>query len=140
MVEVICFVLLMFWFYEGIYKVANWAGFSFYMKHAPLLRTAWQVPAYAIPIGEISLAVLLLVPKYRSIALYTTIGALLLFVFWIMSVYLFTGYLFWPYHALWDNPTWMQKILSSLVMCWLSYIAVVIYQPIFRIRDISSSE
>jgi hypothetical protein len=138
-VEVICFVLLMNWFYEGIYKVAYWGSFSFYIKHAPLLKPVWQVLAYVIPVGEIGLALLFLFPKKRMIALYLSIGGFLVFVFWIMSTYLFTSRLFWPYHALWQNPTWMQKMLISLGLGWMAFIVIVLSTP-GMLEKLSSSK
>src|SRR6185503_16572903 len=109
-VEVICFVLLMNWFYEGIYKVAYWSNFSFYIEHAPLLKPVGQVLAYGIPVGEIAVALMFLSPKQKVKALYISIGALMVFVFWVISWHLFTNRVFWPYHALWEKSTWMQKM------------------------------
>ena len=128
-VEVICFVLLMNWFYEGIYKVAYWGSFSFYIKHAPLLKPVWQVLAYGIPVGEIALALLFLVPKYRTRALYISIGVLIAFVLWVMSWHLITERLFWPYHAPWNKPTWMQKMVISLGICWIAFMSVILSTP-----------
>ena len=125
-VEVICFVLLMFWFYEGVYKVAYWGSFSFYMRHAPLLGPVWQVLAYGIPLAEISLALMFLFPKQKLRALYISIGILMLFVLWVMTWNMFTGRLFWPYHALWERPTWMQKMLVSLGLCWIAFVAAIL--------------
>lgn len=125
-VEIICFILLMNWFYEGIYKVAYWSNFSLYMKHAPLLKPVWQVLAYGIPVGEIVLALMFIFPKQRVRALYISIGVSMVFVFWIISVYLFTNRLFWPYHAMWKGPTWMQKMVISLGVCWGAFTVIVL--------------
>ena len=138
-VEVICFVLLMFWFYEGVYKVAYWGSFSFYVKHAPIVKPVWQILAFGMPIGEIALAIMLFIPKLRTKALYISIGALMLFVFWIMSVYLFTHWLFWPYHALWEKPTWMQKMLISMGLAWAALVAVILSSSKFKLKQIESN-
>lgn len=138
-VEVICLILLLNFFYEGIYKIAYWGNYAFWMKHAPLLRPVWQVLTYVIPVGEIALALSFLAPKFRVRALYITIGVLMVFVLWIMSVYLFTGYLFWPYHALWEKPTWMQKMLISLGLCWMALIAIVLSKGGVSFKRFSSN-
>ena len=125
-------------FYEGIYKVAYWSNYAFWVKHAPLLRPVWQVLAYAIPVGEIVLAFLFLVPSYRVTLLYSIIVLSILFVIWIISVYLFTNYAFWPFHALWKKPTWMQKMLISLGFGWLSCIGIILLKDGFFVRQIMS--
>jgi len=123
-VEIICFVLIMYWFYEGIYKVAYLHAFGFYIKHAALPRPLTGALKYMIPLGEVGTALLLLFPKYRITALYATIGLLMIYVLWIMCVYLFTNRVFWPFHALWAKPSWMQKMLISLALSWMSLVAI----------------
>jgi hypothetical protein len=124
-VEVICLVLMLNFFYEGIYKVAYWSNYAFWVKHAPLLRSIWQILTYVIPMGEIALALGFMVPKFRMRALYISIACLFVFVLWVMGWHLFTSRIFWPYHALWEKPTWMQKMLISLGMGWLALTAIV---------------
>ena len=138
-VEIICFILLMNFFYEGIYKIAYWGSFGHYIKHAPLLEPFWQILVYCVPGGEIILALTFFSSGFRIKALYISIAVLLMFVFWIMSVYLFTPRLFWPYHALWKNPTWMQKMLISLGLCWLSFTALIILRKDISYRVKSTS-
>jgi len=125
-VEVICFVLMMNWFYEGIYKVAYFQQFGFYIANAPLLGIFGGVLKYVIPFGEVVLAMMLIIQKYRRLALYWTIGLSIVFILWIMCVYLFTYRIFWPYHGLWEKPTWMGRMLVSLGMCWGAFTAILL--------------
>jgi hypothetical protein len=124
-VEVIYMILILNFFYEGIYKIAYWSSFSIWLHHAPLLKPIWVILTYAIPLGEIILALSLISPTYRLTALYISIPVLIVFILWIMGVFLFTHRLFWPYHALWKKPTWMEKMMISLGFCWLAFIAIV---------------
>src|SRR5882757_10426313 len=122
-IEIICLVLVLNFFYEGIYKIAYIQNYGFWVTHEPLLRPIGKILTYLIPTGEIALSLLFLVPSCRIFALYITLAGLIIFVLWVMSVYLFTHFLFWPYHALWGRPTWMQKMLISLGLCWLAFMA-----------------
>ena len=138
-VEIICLILLLNFFYDGVYKIAYLNNYGFWLHHAPLLRPVADILTYVIPVGEIVLSLALLIPSYRVSALYSIIGVLIVFVLWVMSVYLFTHRLFWPYHALWQKPTWMQKMLISMGMCWLAFIAVVISKGVFYFKRFSSN-
>jgi hypothetical protein len=129
-VEIICFTLMMNFFYDGIYKMAYWQNFGVWMYYAPLLDSVSGVLKYSIPIGEIILAVSFFLPRFRKWALYASIGALLIFVFWIMTVSLFTHRLFWPFQALWAKPNWIEKMLFSLAFCWLSFVALILQRPL----------
>jgi hypothetical protein len=108
------------------------------VKHAPLLHPIWQELTYVIPVGQIAMAFTFMLRKFRVKALYLTIGVLMIFVLWIMSVRLFTGYLFWPYHAFGEKPTWMQKILISLGLCWLAFTAILLMNPKLSFKRTSS--
>lgn len=125
-VEVICFVLLMFWFYEGVYKVAYLDDFGLYMMRAPLLRPLGSILKYVVPFAEIGLTAFFIVPRFRRVALYGTISFSLLYIFWVMGMTFFTHSLFWPYHALWKEPTWLQKILITSGLGWMAFLAVVL--------------
>ena len=122
--ELTCFVLVLNFFYEGIQKLAYLDVYGFWIAHAPLIRKYGALLQYAVPLVEITIAVLLITPRYRRIAFMAIIVVELVFILWVMSVYLFTGYLFWPYDALWGNPTWIQKMLYGLVLAWLAFAAM----------------
>jgi hypothetical protein len=125
-IEAICFLLMLNFFYEGIHKVAYFKNYGFWLTHEPLIMSLGKFLQYSIPIIEISIALLLFKPKYRNQILYLIIILQVVFIFWIMSVYFFTHYLFWPYHAFWSKPTWMQKMGYSLLLSWLAFIAIII--------------
>lgn len=138
-VEIICLILLMNFFYEGIYKVAYFQNYGFWLTHAPLLSPIGKILNYVVPLGELVLAIMFIVPSYKKIALYGTIVGLFVFALWIMSVYLFTHRLFWPYHALWEKPTWMQKMLISIGFCWMAFTAIVLSNGGSSFKRISSN-
>lgn len=122
--ECIGFLLILNFFYEGVQKLAYLNAYGFWVNHAPVIRKFGAVLKYAVPFVEIAISALLLMPRYRSRALVAIIAVETGFILWVMSVYLFTGYLFWPYHALWDNPSWMQKMAYGMVLAWLAFIAI----------------
>lgn len=138
-VEIICLILVLNFFYEGVYKIAYFSNYGFWLYHAPLLRPVAGILTYVIPTIEIGLSLALLTPSYRVATLYSIIGVLIVFVLWVMSVCLFTHRLFWPYHALWQKTTWMQKMLISMGLCWLAFVAVVISKGGFSLKRFSSN-
>jgi len=118
--DIISIALILNFFYEGIQKLVYLDFYGFWISHAPLIKNFGKMFKYLIPTTEIAIAALLMIPRYRGIALMGIIFMQMCLILWIMSVYLFTGYLFWPYHALWNSPTWMQKMMYSLIIAWLA--------------------
>jgi hypothetical protein len=138
-VEVICFILLINFFYEGIYKIAYIHDYEVWLANVSLLKNYQNIFAYFLPIGEILLALCLLIPNLKIRALYAIIVVSILFVLWILSVFLFKPQTFWPFHALWVRPSWMQKMLISLSFSWLSFIAIVLSKRSFPIKKYFSN-
>lgn len=118
--DFIILLLILNFFYEGIQKLAYLEVYGFWITHAPIIRRLGLILKYAVPLSEISIAVLLMIPRYREIGFIAIVVMEIGFILWVISVYLFTGYLFWPYHALWDDPTWMQKMVYALMLAWLA--------------------
>jgi uncharacterized membrane protein YphA (DoxX/SURF4 family) len=123
--ECISFMLILNFFYEGIQKLAYAEVYDHWITHAPLIRTFGAVLQYAVPVIEIAIAFLLIISRYRRIALIMVIIIEIIFILWVISVYLFTGYVFWPYDALWNNPTWIQKMAYGLMLSWLAFVALL---------------
>jgi hypothetical protein len=125
-VDIICLLLVLNFFYEGIYKIAYFHGYGFWLHHMPFLKGVSVGLNYLVPVGELVLSLLFLANRYRMVALYMTIIFSLLFILYVMSGFLFTDRLFWPYHALWAHPTWMQKMLIALGWSWLALAAIIL--------------
>lgn len=126
-IGLICILLMLNFFYDGIYRIAYFKYWESWITHEPIIKYAGPILKYAIPIIDLGLAFAILRPPYRQYALYLIIISQWLFIFWVMSVYLLTGFLFWPFHAFWSGqPTWMQKMSFSLLLSWLSFITIII--------------
>lgn len=138
-VEIICLVLVFNFFYEGVYKLAYFQSYGFWLFHMPFLKRVSGLLNYLVPFGLVVLSLSLLVQKYRIRALYTIILISIIFILYIVSSYLFTNRLFWPYHALWEKPTWMQKMICSLATIWLAFIAIVLIKGGISFKRFSSN-
>jgi len=130
LIEILCFLLMANFFYEGVYKIAYFGNWEFWITGEPIMKPIAVMLKYAIPAIEIILSLLLFSPSYRAFAVYGIICLQFIFIFWVMSVYFFTHYLFWPYHALWDKPTWMQKLIYALFLSWLAYAVIIISRKV----------
>jgi hypothetical protein len=127
LVEVICLLLMLNFFYDGIYKIVYLRYWGAWLTHEPFIKHIGKFLKFAIPLVDLTIAFAVLKPSYRILAMYAIIVTQMLFIFWVMSVYLFTGNLFWPYHAFWtDKSTWMQKMSFALLLSWLSFIAIIL--------------
>ncbi|MHA4806562.1 MauE/DoxX family redox-associated membrane protein [Flavitalea flava] len=125
--EIICFALLLNFFYDGIYKLVHIQEYQFWLKHAAFVKLMPGYFTYTIPLVEVVLAILILIPLSRVFALYLSMILPIIFILYVMSSFLFSPLIFWPFHGLWAHPSWMQKMVYSLLLSWLAFTAIVIY-------------
>jgi len=124
--ELITFFFVLNFFYEGFYKIAHWTEYSAWLHHAPLLHSVWVPLTYMIPLGQMWLALGLVLPTYRKNCLYIIICISIVFIVWVACTRIFTTQISWPYHAAWANPTWMEKAVQSLLQSWLALLVLML--------------
>lgn len=123
-IEVICFLLMVYFFYEGIFKIIHIIGYGHWLSNKPYLENAKSLLQYGIPIVEISISILVAIPRYRKIALYAIILSQLIFIAWIWNIFPFKSLIFSPYHSYIIRPKWLDKMLFALSVSWVSVIAI----------------
>ena len=127
MIEAIAFLLCLSFFYEGMYKMANWSQYAVWLHHAPFIRVMWIPLTYVIPVFEIGLAISLLTAKYRTRSMYLVIMGCGVFVCWSMASIIFSGKIIFPFHNVFIHAsTWREKILLALLQGWLAFIALLL--------------
>lgn len=123
-VEVICFLLMLYFFYEGIFKVIHIIGFEKWLSNKPYVKSLSPILAYTIPVVEIVVSIFMMLPRFRKTALYFFIATQLLFIIWIWNMYPFKDLIFSPYHSYLIRPKWFDKMISALLLCWMAVIAL----------------
>src|SRR5687767_4424249 len=58
-IEAICFLLMLNFFYEGIHKIAYLANYGFWLSREPLIKSIGKFLQYSIPVIEVIIALLI---------------------------------------------------------------------------------
>ena len=124
-VELAYFILVFYFFFEGISKMIAWSIFSAWLHNAPLLGTFYVPLTYIIPLTEVILSMCIIVPAARAKALLFTIVSFIGFILWVILFRTFIHtFFFYPYFDFWKNPTWMEKVLVSLLLAVIGLYAL----------------
>jgi hypothetical protein len=122
-------------FYDGVYKLVNWDQYGSYMEHAPLVNKWAKALELLIPGWEIGMAVFFMVKPLKIAALYACVVFNIAFIFWVAIVLMANHYVFFPFHAYWHEQTWLARMLVSLVLSWMAFLALFF---IGRSRDVDN--
>lgn len=80
------YLIALLWLYTGVYKLLQLDNSIDQLAESPLISD-WSVPlAYGLPVIELALFVLLLIPRTEKIALYGTLVLLSVFSIYIIII------------------------------------------------------
>ncbi|WP_343304399.1 MauE/DoxX family redox-associated membrane protein [Chitinophaga niabensis] len=120
--EIIIGLFILLWIYTGLNKIIDFANFKVQLGRSPFIQHWTSFIAIALPIGEIILAILLIIKKTRLIGLYLS--------FSLMA--LFTGYVYIMLTYSYDLPCSCGGVLEKL--SWEDHL---IFNALFTVLGIA---
>lgn len=84
--DIIAYFFIFLFLYTGAIKLTDIQNFKQQLSSSPLMSSIAGIITWALPIGEILLAVALFIPKTRLIAMYVTAGLMTLFTIYVISI------------------------------------------------------
>ncbi|QEH44139.1 hypothetical protein FW415_20835 [Chitinophaga sp. XS-30] len=102
--EAIIGLFILLWIYTGLNKALDLENFKVQLGRSPFIQPLAPWIALVLPVGEILLALLLVIKRTRLIALYTSFFAMALF----------TGYVFIMLRYSYDLPCSCGGVLEAL--------------------------
>nr|MBC7614376.1 hypothetical protein [Pseudopedobacter sp.] len=128
-------MLILLWSYASIVKLIN-MPLTFSQMHNQVFPI-WMadILAYAIPILEIALVLLLLIPRYRKLALWLSIALLSAFTIYIILIKLFLfGRIPCSCGGIISGMSWTQHLIFNLFFLIISLSSLIVYQKERRWR------
>jgi hypothetical protein len=118
-------VLLLF-LYTAISKLSDFENFKSVLIMSPLLRPFAGIIAWALPVAEIGIVLLLVFPKTRIKGLYTSFIMLVVFTIYIIYMVTFTPRLPCSCGGVLKSLTWTQHIFFNLFLLLLTGTPIVL--------------
>lgn len=87
--EAITILLVILWCYAGVTKIFEFEIFRAQLHHSPMLKQVATLIAIGLPVLEIVVAILLLLPKTKIWGLYISAALLFLFTVYISCLFVF---------------------------------------------------
>ncbi len=133
--EIICFVVALCLFYEGLYLLFRVDQFDLWLKYLPLMNKIHIPLSYVLPLVEIILALLMLWSRTRRIALLIMLVGCIGFLLYLTLSLLLSNKFFLPFHPYWTFMKWFHKMLIVLSVSWLIFGLLV-----FKKNDLRSDK
>lgn len=121
-------IVLLLMLYAALSKLSDIGHFKFVLARSPLLKPIAHIIAWVIPVSEILIAILLIVPITRTRALLYSIILLSVFTIYLTGMLLFSSDVPCSCGGVIQKLSWPQHIIFNLFFISLSISGIVLYK------------
>ena len=125
-VECICLFLVVLFVYTGLSKFADFSEFSAAIGKSPMLAMISNWISYAVPLTEIVLALLLVIPKTRLVALYGSFSLMLMFSIYIYLMIYYSDYRPCTCGGIIQEMSWTAHLYFNIGTTLMTLIAILL--------------
>jgi hypothetical protein len=110
----------------------DFGNFQVQIAQSPLLSAYAGFISYATIIVELLIVVTLIVPKFRLIGLYSSMGIMIAFTIYIYLILNFSDFVPCSCGGILEKMDWTEHLLFNLGCILLSFISVILVEVINR--------
>ena len=116
-IETITALLILLFAYTALSKLLNLRAFSIALEAVPILKKNVAIISWLLPVSELLIVLLLLLPATRTAGLYVSLIALTIFTGYLIYMVLFLSELPRSCGGALNSLSWKQHIIFNL--CFL---------------------
>lgn len=123
-IEIITVLFIILWAYMGLSKLFEIELFGFQPEQFSYTgELSGSAGAWMLPVGELAIALMLLIKPFRQIGLYASFFTMLLFTGYI-AILNFSHHTPYRYEGIFSGFLWKSHLILNIVFTSLSLIAV----------------
>lgn len=127
-IETICLLYILLFVYAAVSKIIEFESFVNQIGQSPLLSPFAGVIAWMVPSIEIILAVLLLLPRTKILALHGALGLMAMFTAYIIIILNWSYFIPCSCGGVLSKMGWKEHLIFNIVYLVLAIIAIIISQ------------
>lgn len=119
-IEIICFLFIVLLVYAGSVKLLDLETFQIQIGQSPVLSQVAGFTALFIPVTELVIAFLLLIPKFRIYGLLASFGLMVMFTAYIIYILQFSENIPCSCGGVLQRLGWTEHLIFNLAFIGLS--------------------
>lgn len=124
-VECISIFFIILWTYAAESKLQDFELFKFQLGRSPYLENYAVIISRTLPIGELLIAISLIIPVTKKIGLYASFFLMFLFTGYIYAMLHYSYYVPCSCGGILNNLSWEAHLIFNIVVTLLSLIAIL---------------
>lgn len=131
-VEVISVLFVILFLYTGISKLMEYAVFKEQIAESPILKPIAPIIAWALPLVEFLVSIMLIIPRWRLKGLYASFALMIAFTVYIGAIMMFNKELPCSCGGIISLLSWSGHLVFNSLFILLAFIGVRIERQIRR--------
>lgn len=125
--DVIAALLVLLFVYAALSKLFDYSTFKFQLGRSPYVTNMAGFVAWALPLGELIVAALLIVKRTKLIGFYASFFLMLLFTAYIYAMLHYSYYVPCSCGGVLSMMSWNQHLIFNVVFTLLALTATILY-------------
>lgn len=132
-IEIICYLHIFLFCYAAISKILDFQNFQVQLGQSPLLSTFALYVSYGVIISEITISILLAIPRTRQVTLYLSFYLMVLFTAYIFIILNYSSFVPCSCGGILEKLGWTEHLIFNLLFVAMSTTAILMYSASKRV-------
>ena len=125
-IEIICLLYLLLFVYAAVSKLLDFENFEVQLGQSPLLSAFAGWVSWGVPIVELVIALLLLVPRFRLVGLFAAFSLMVMFTTYIIIILNFSSFVPCSCGGILEKMGWTEHLIFNIGFVVLALIGILL--------------
>lgn len=133
-VQIICLLYVLLFVYAAASKLFDFENFQVQVGQSPLLSAFAGWISWAVPLSELLIALMLLIPKFRNPALLASLSLMSMFTVYIYIVLHYSSFIPCSCGGILEKMSWNAHLIFNIAFVLLAILAILLQRAYFEDR------
>ncbi|MFI0428761.1 MauE/DoxX family redox-associated membrane protein [Mariniflexile sp. HMF6888] len=129
LLELICFLYILLFVYAALNKFLVFDEFVIQIGQSPVLTAYAGWVAWVVPSLEILISIMLVIPRFRLLALYAAFTLMVMFTAYIFIILNFSDHIPCSCGGVLEKLGWTEHLIFNIGFVILAFIGIIIMSP-----------
>lgn len=129
LLEGICFLYILLFVYAALNKFLVFDEFKIQIGQSPVLTAYAGWVAWVVPSVEVLISLLLIMPRFRLLALYAAFTLMVMFTAYIFIILNFSDHIPCSCGGVLEKLGWTEHLIFNIIFVVLAFIGIMIMSP-----------
>ncbi|MGM0932681.1 MAG: MauE/DoxX family redox-associated membrane protein [Bacteroidota bacterium] len=135
-IEVISYLFILLFIYAAVSKLIDVQQFRVQLGQSPMLSAYAHAIAWLVPLSEIAVSVILMIPKLRFWGFVAAFDLMLMFTTYIIIILNFTAFIPCSCGGVLESLGWTEHLIFNLLFILLAAYAALITPPPHQLKSL----